>query len=70
MLLIKVKYFNNSLLPFHLRTIPSEMSLTVRVKKILIYLYNVFSRRNLFLKLTKKHSLYAANLSVHSINVL
>jgi hypothetical protein len=69
MLLIKIKYFNNSLLSFYLRTILSEMPLTARVRKILIYLYSVFSRRNPFLKLTKKHLLYAANLSVYSINV-
>jgi hypothetical protein len=70
MFLTKIKYFNNFLLSFYLRTISFEISLTAKVKKILIYSYNVFLRRNLFLKLIKKYSLYAANLSVYNINVL
>ena len=70
MLLIKIKYFNNFLLSFYLRTILFEMSLTAKIKKILIYLYNVFLRRNPFLKLIKKYLLYAANLSVYNIKVL
>jgi hypothetical protein len=70
MFLIKVRYFNNSLLSFYLRTISSEMLLTARVRKILIYLYNVSLRRNLFLRLIKKYLLYVTNLSVYNINVL
>jgi hypothetical protein len=69
MLLIKIRCFNNSLLPFHLRMISSEMPLTVRVRKTLIYSCSASLRRNPFLKLTREYSLYAANLSVHSINV-
>jgi hypothetical protein len=70
MFLIKVKYFNNFLLSFHLCIILSEMLLTARVKKILIYLYNASLRKNPFLKLIKKYLLYAVNLNVYSINVL
>jgi hypothetical protein len=49
--------------------IPSEMPLTARVRKILIYLYSAFLKRNPFLRLIRKYSLYTVNLSVHSINV-
>jgi hypothetical protein len=70
MLLIKIRCFNSSLYPFHLRTAPSAIPLIARGSRTSTYLYNVFSIRNHFLKPIKRHLLYAIKLSIYAnINI-